>query len=235
MEKVRCEDCGTTYLFVVHELDASRGAYDFHGLRAEPWNFSDFRVGGCADTVARLKPGETTVVNGRTFTNAGEVPGVGLVGMEGSRLIVFRAGEAVREAGLTAFWAIGGDNFAALWAAGQEFAPLRQWCEEVIGSQEDPDAQVINALNQGRDVEPVLARLERLHVLYGCPLPGHWERLDSAGIRLPKYIPGKERLPRKKTWVLNNSEVYTSGNFEARFRLEAGTWKRCHWAEVQWR
>jgi len=241
-------------LFVVLEFDCCRE--DEGGslsLKTQPWNFSDFRVGGCAVTKARLKPGESTTVDGRTFANAGEVPGVGLVGLEevvpkpvsyerrapmSFRIVVFGDdGEEVDyRTGVVPCYDLDGLQFAALWAASENFAPLRVWCEEVIGRQEAPDEQVMTALNHGREVEPVLARLERLHVLYGCPLPGHWERLDSAGIRLPKYTPAQARLPRRKTWVLNGAEVYTSREWSTgpQFRLEAGTWERDHWAEYQW-
>jgi len=230
-----------SFLFVVHTYDCFREGESL-SLQAQRWDFADFRVGGCADTVARLKPGESTVVDGIQFANAGEVPGIGLVGLEGSgaplsfRIRVFGAdGEEVDyRTGVAPCYDLEGPQFAALWAASETFAPLRVWCEEVIRGEEAPDEQVVNALNHGKEVEPVLARLERLHVLYGCPLPGHWEGLDSAGIRLPKYIPAQARLPRRKTWVLNGSEVYTSGTHIPCFRLEAGTWARDPWAEYQW-
>jgi len=215
-----------------------RGSYEEEGgcrLATIHGHYDDFACGHYAHTKARIAPGETAVVDGRTYVNAGLVPGVGIVGLEEGRLIVFgEDGNEVRAAGMTAYWDLDGSHFAAVWAASETFAPLREWCEGVVRRETPPDEQVVNALNRGHSAEEVLARLERLHVLYGTPLPGHWERLDSAGIRLPKLIPGRERLPRQKSWVHNGSDVYTSGSHIAWFRLEGGVWIRDHWAQYQW-
>jgi len=101
-------------------------------------NFRRFVIVGrpSPDTVARLAPGESVVIDGRTFTNAGLVPGVGLVGVMATvfgdyDLCLFTAeGEEAEYALLRQCYDAATPQFAALRAAGAKSAPLRAWCNE---------------------------------------------------------------------------------------------------------
>lgn len=106
-------------------------------------NFRRFVLVGrpSPDTVARLAPGESVVIDGRTFTNAGLVPGVGLVGVMATvfgdyDLCLFSSdGEEAEYPEVLRCYSTEGPQFAALWEASETFAPLREWCNEQCNEQ----------------------------------------------------------------------------------------------------